>query len=97
MPRQRGVDLEQRTRPPAITTVPARKATPVDENAATLNYDAAAQRLGIGVRTVKKLVADGSLRHIRVGRTVLFRPVDLDAFLEAHARGGIPSKPRKAT
>lgn len=62
-----------------------------DDTADLLDYPAAAQKLKLGVRTLKKYVADGSLRHVRVGRTVRFRLSDLDAFLEAHARGGSPT------
>ena len=63
-----------------------------DDPADLLDYEAAAQKLRLGVRTLKKHVADGSLRHVRVGRTVRFRTSDLDAFLEAHARGGQPGE-----
>ena len=56
-----------------------------------LDYPAAAAMLGLGVRTLKRAVADGSLRHVRVGRTVRFRLTDLESFLEAHARGGEPT------
>ena len=62
-----------------------------DDPADLLDYDAAALKLRLGVRTLKKYVADGSLRHVRVGRTVRFRTSDLEAFLEAHARGGSPA------
>lgn len=64
---------------------------------ATLTYAEAAHYLGIGRRTLERLVAEGSVRHYRFsGRgedqrgRVVFRRDDLDTFLESVARGGTP-------
>lgn len=61
---------------------------------AVLTYQEAAAYLGVSVNTVKRLVGDGSLRHIplRGGRIVRFRTQDLDGYLESQARGGAPRK-----
>ena len=62
----------------------------------TMTYDEAAQYLGVSPRTVRRLVADGSLRHVPIpGRgegvkLVRIRREDLDAYLDAVARGGKP-------
>ncbi len=45
--------------------------------------EAAAARLGVSPRTVRRLVAQRAVTHYRVGRLVRFRPSDLDAFLAA--------------
>jgi len=61
----------------------------------TVDYEGAALILGVSVKTVQRLVADGSLRHVPIGRgsirpKVRFRRQDLEAYLEAQARGGTP-------
>lgn len=43
-----------------------------------------AKLLGVGRRTVWRLIADGEIATIRIGRRVLVRPEDLDAFIVAH-------------
>ena len=57
----------------------------------TYPYDEAAARLGIGVRTLKRLVADGEIRHVRVRGRVLFTERDLEAYLSRQGRGGAPA------
>jgi len=44
----------------------------------------ACEYLGIGLRTLYKLIHDGELRAYKVGRVIRVRKVDADAFLEAH-------------
>lgn len=63
---------------------------------ATMTYQQAAAYIGVSVVTVKRLVADGTLRHVPIGRTdgrklVRFRQADLDAYLDGEARGGSPA------
>jgi excisionase family DNA binding protein len=48
---------------------------------------AAASHLGLSVRTVYQLARDGRIPSIRLGGRWRFRPVDLDSWLESHARG----------
>ena len=60
---------------------------------AVLTYAQAAQYLGVHHNTLRRLVADGSVRHIpiRGGRQLVrFRPEDLDDYLDNAARGGSP-------
>ena len=40
-----------------------------------------AEMLGIHVTTVAKLIKDGELPAIRIGRRVLIRPTDLDHYI----------------
>jgi len=56
----------------------------------TYPYDEAAARLGVSLRTLKRLVADGAIRHVRVRGRVLFTERDLEDYLARHARGGAP-------
>jgi len=61
----------------------------------TVDYEGAALILGVSAKTVQRLVADGTLRHIPIGRgaskpKIRFRRRDLEAYLEAQARGGTP-------
>lgn len=39
----------------------------------------AAQRLGVSASTVYRMARDGQIAHHRIGRRVLFHPVDLEA------------------
>ena len=46
----------------------------------------AARLLGIGLKTLDRLVRDGRLRHIKAGARILrFRPVDIEFFLDESA------------
>ena len=60
--------------------------------AVTFGYPEAAATLGISIRSLKRAVAEGSIRHVRMGRAVRFRQSDIDSYLEDHARGGAPEK-----
>ncbi len=58
-----------------------------------LDVDTAARRLGLGVSTVRKLAAKCDLPSVPIGRRLLFRPADLDAYAEARRRS--PERVRK--
>ncbi len=45
----------------------------------------AADLLGLGYSTLKRLTKEGVIPHSRVGRCVMYRMVDLQAFLRSHA------------
>ena len=47
-----------------------------------LTSNEAAQFLSVSQRTVKRLVADGSLRAYKVRRSMRFKLKDLEAFIE---------------
>ena len=47
-----------------------------------LTPDEAAQFLSVSQRTVKRLVADGSLRAYKIRRSMRFRLEDLEAYVE---------------
>lgn len=51
-----------------------------------LNTDQVAEQLAISVRMVRKLVAAGELRRLKIGRCARFEPGDIDAYL-ARLRG----------
>jgi excisionase family DNA binding protein len=48
----------------------------------------AARFLNVSVHKVHKMVADGTLRVVKIGPLVRFRPEDLAAYIEANSRGG---------
>lgn len=62
-----------------------------------LSYRDAAAYLGIGSRSLERLVADGTVRvvHPVPGRT-MFRLADLDTYLDRVARGGAPKRRRSS-
>ena len=41
-----------------------------------------AARLGVSVRTVENLVADGKLRAVKINTAVRFDPADVQSFIE---------------
>jgi excisionase family DNA binding protein len=46
----------------------------------------AACLLGVGLKTLDRLVKEGRLRHIKAGARILrFRPVDIELFLDESA------------
>lgn len=53
-----------------------------------LSLEAAAEALGLSVRTVRRLVASGQLPASRVGRRVLIEASALDALLTRTRIGG---------
>lgn len=59
-----------------------------------LNRIGAAEYLGISLRTIDELISNGSLRVVRIGRSVRFRAESLEEFLEANETAGKPSRRR---
>jgi excisionase family DNA binding protein len=53
---------------------------------AVLDKAEAAIYLKVSVTTVLRLVRSGELPHTRVGRSIRFRPADLDAYLESRTQ-----------
>lgn len=52
--------------------------------AATLKEAQAAHYLGMSIRFVRAERARGAIRFVRMGRSVRYRPADLDAYLAEH-------------
>ena len=77
----------QRKLPPAsapATTAgfqSAESQKPVSVFPALLTVNQAAAALGISPRTLRRLLAEGQLAHVRVGRLVRVSPLDLDAYI----------------
>lgn len=59
------------------------ESTSADHNRANgaVGYADAASFLGVGQTTVRRLVEHGRLKTVRIGRRVMFRTSDLDAFV----------------
>jgi excisionase family DNA binding protein len=60
----------------------------VSESAAemlTVDIEEAARRLGLSAMSVRRLVDAGRLKRLKIGRSVRFRPADLQAFVDAEA------------
>lgn len=51
-----------------------------------LDIHQAAQRLRLGISTVRKLAGRCDVASVKSGRRLLFRPTDLDAYVEARRR-----------
>jgi excisionase family DNA binding protein len=47
-----------------------------------LTAAAAAERLNLSVRSVRRMLADGRLSFVRIGRSVRIRPEALEALIE---------------
>lgn len=58
---------------------------PLERRKGLLNYNEAAEYLGVTPRHVKRLREYGQIEYIKVGRLVRFRPEALDNFVESHA------------
>lgn len=50
-----------------------------------IDLEEAAQRLGLSVSTVRRLVRDGELTAYRIGKQIRLRPEEVDAFVNANA------------
>jgi len=61
-----------------------------------LNRNQAAEFLGIGLRSLDELTANGSLKCIRIGRSVRVRPAALNEFVEANETRVAPKRRRAA-
>lgn len=48
----------------------------------------ASEALGISLRTMRKLIKSGAVRHIRIGRLVKIADSDLQSFIDTRKRGG---------
>lgn len=68
--------------PPMIPTTTPHPTTPP----AAMTRRDAARYLGVSVRTLDAIVADGHLPVVRVGRRVLLRRATIDAWLAARER-----------
>jgi excisionase family DNA binding protein len=55
-----------------------------------LSRDQVAERLSASVSTVVRLERRGELPHVKLGRLVRFRPVDVEALIE-RAHAGTPT------
>lgn len=66
---------------PILTRVPDRLLVSKDE---------AAERLGVSVRTVERLLATGRLRQVQVERRARFRVSDLEAYVNSLAEDTAP-------
>ncbi len=62
-------------------------------NRPMLRAPAAAAYLGITPRTLRTLVERGDLGYHRIGGVNMFRPVDLDAYLQATRIDPVPPTP----
>jgi excisionase family DNA binding protein len=61
-----------------------------NDNQRLLPVEAAAQTLGISVHTIRAWVSQQRIPYIKMGRRVLFRAEDLEAYIDSHlvpARG----------
>ena len=52
-----------------------------------LTLRTAAAALAVSKRTVRRLIAAGTLPHVRIGRVVRIRPEDLEAWIDQHITG----------
>jgi excisionase family DNA binding protein len=58
------------------------KPTPKDAERRLLDYTRSAAYLGISIRSMKQLAADGQIRKVPIGHRVLFDRSDLDLYVE---------------
>ena len=59
------------------------------------SVDGAAQVLGLAVSTLNKFRVYGTgPRFVKLGRSVRYRPADLDAWIEANGRASTSEAPR---
>lgn len=70
-------------------------AQPPGEDKRLVGVGVAAERLGLGQSTVRKLAGRCELPSVPIGRRLLFRPADLDAYAEARRRS--PERVRELT
>jgi len=53
-----------------------------------LTLDQVADRLQVSMSTVRRRVADGELKTVRIGRALRVRPEDLEEYIESHIEAG---------
>ena len=58
----------------------------VDQHARLLRIDELADRLAVSRSMAWKLIAQGDLRSVRIGRAVRVRPSDLEAYIAGAER-----------
>lgn len=64
----------------------SKSATSIDSRDGNLTYAEAATYLGLKIGTLYAYVSQRRIPHVRLsGRLVLFRRVDLDAWMTSHA------------
>lgn len=60
--------------------------TPDHPDSYVLTVDEVAHRLQVSTRTVRRLIASGQLRVVKIRRRTFILPREVDAFLAAAAR-----------
>ncbi len=63
-------------------------------SAGLLDVTGVAQRLGVPVRFVRRLVAERRVRYVKLGRNVRFDLADLDALVAAGTVAAVPQLER---
>jgi excisionase family DNA binding protein len=63
------------------------KAESVDPPPRLLDVDDAAERLGVTVRFVRRLVAERRIPYVKVGKFVRFDPVEVERWIDEHRIG----------
>lgn len=58
--------------------------TTTNKDKQLLTLEDACERLQVSEATIRRLVKDGELRVVRIGRAIRVRPEDLDAFIRDH-------------
>jgi excisionase family DNA binding protein len=56
-----------------------------------MNVEEVADRLGVNVRYVRRLVAERRMRYVKVGHLIRFDPDDVDAWVESSSVGPVGS------
>jgi excisionase family DNA binding protein len=63
------------------------RAASVDPQVGLLDVDDAAERLGVTVRFVRRLVAERRIPYVKVGKFVRFDPVEVERWIDEHRVG----------
>ena len=53
-----------------------------------LNKSEVSQILRVSQRTLHRIIKSGGLRHVKIRGRILFRPQDVDAYIDAHLVSG---------
>ena len=69
---------------PASVTGSVQGSAPSALTPAPLSIEAAAERLGVTPRLVRRLVTERRIGFVRVGKFMRLRPEDLDAYIDEH-------------